>query len=99
MQKYQIRRIFSVVPFLFRYRILIALLIILDVGKKVNQAGTVGAVESVKSASDIYSPLSGEVLEVNENLKVNNMPVYTPFMTIICVKVILKGRSWIRKFN
>lgn len=42
----------------------------LDVGKKVNQAGTVGAVESVKSASDIYSPLSGEVVEVNENLKV-----------------------------
>jgi glycine cleavage system H protein len=27
-----------------------------------------GAVESVKSASDIYAPLSGQVLEVNEEL-------------------------------
>lgn len=57
---------------------------ILDVGKKVNQAGTVGAVESVKSASDIYSPLSGEVLEVNENLKVNNMTICGHLITIIC---------------
>lgn len=27
-----------------------------------------GAVESVKSASDIYAPMSGQVLEVNEEL-------------------------------
>lgn len=27
---------------------------------------TAGAVESVKAASDIYSPVSGEILEINE---------------------------------
>jgi glycine cleavage system H protein len=30
---------------------------------------TLGSVESVKAVSDIYSPVSGEVVEVNENLK------------------------------
>lgn len=29
---------------------------------------TIGAVESVKAASDIYTPVSGEVVEVNELL-------------------------------
>ena len=28
-----------------------------------------GAVESVKAASDIYAPISGEVLKVNESLQ------------------------------
>ncbi len=29
---------------------------------------SMGVIESVKAVSDVYSPLSGEVLEVNENL-------------------------------
>ena len=33
--------------------------------------GELGAVESVKSASDIYAPLSGQVLAVNEALTAN----------------------------
>jgi glycine cleavage system H protein len=33
---------------------------------------TFGVVESVKAASDLYSPVSGEVIEVNEAL--NNSP-------------------------
>ena len=39
-----------------------------DVGRIVAQAAEVAVVESVKAASDIYSPLSGEVVEVNESL-------------------------------
>ena len=39
-----------------------------DVGLEVEQNETMGAVESVKAASDIYSPVSGEVTEVNEAL-------------------------------
>ncbi len=35
------------------------------VGKKVSKGGTLGSVESVKAASDIYSPVSGTVEEVN----------------------------------
>lgn len=40
-----------------------------DVGALVKAAGEAGAVESVKSASDVYSPLSGEVVEVNSLLE------------------------------
>jgi len=38
------------------------------VGAKVAQNKEFGAVESVKAASDLFSPLSGTVLEVNEDL-------------------------------
>ena len=38
------------------------------VGTRVEQGKTIGSVESVKAVSDIYSPVSGEVLEVNEQL-------------------------------
>src|SRR4051794_29034718 len=37
-------------------------------GKTVNQGSTIGSVESVKAVSDIYSPVSGEVIEVNTAL-------------------------------
>jgi glycine cleavage system H protein len=35
------------------------------VGAKVAQGAQAGVVESVKSASEIYSPVSGEVIEIN----------------------------------
>lgn len=38
------------------------------VGTTVEKGKTVGSVESVKAVSDIYSPISGEVTEVNELL-------------------------------
>lgn len=37
-------------------------------GKKVKQTETLTAIESVKAASDIYAPISGEVIEVNEKV-------------------------------
>ena len=40
-----------------------------EVGKKVKQMEPVAVVESVKSVSDVYSPVSGEVVEVNEILE------------------------------
>ncbi len=39
-----------------------------DVGRQVRQTEEFSVVESVKAASDIYSPLSGKVVEVNEDL-------------------------------
>ena len=39
-----------------------------SVGKVVVQGEEVAVVESVKAASEIYSPISGEVIEVNEAL-------------------------------
>lgn len=38
------------------------------VGKTVKQFEVVAAIESVKAASDIYAPLSGKVVAVNEAL-------------------------------
>lgn len=37
-------------------------------GDEINQGEDFGAVESVKAASDLISPVSGEVIEVNEEL-------------------------------
>ncbi|ORY83102.1 glycine cleavage H-protein-domain-containing protein [Protomyces lactucae-debilis] len=41
---------------------------VIEAGTEVEKGESVGAVESVKSASDIYAPVSGEVLEMNEVL-------------------------------
>ena len=38
------------------------------VGAHVEQGKSLGSVESVKAVSDIYSPVSGEVIEVNQAL-------------------------------
>lgn len=38
------------------------------VGKTIAAGDAIGVVESVKAASDIYSPVSGEVVEINEAL-------------------------------
>jgi glycine cleavage system H protein len=40
-----------------------------DVGRDVAAAEATAAVESVKAAADIYSPVAGEVVAVNENLE------------------------------
>jgi glycine cleavage system H protein len=48
-------------------------------GARVEQGQVAGSVESVKAVSDIYSPVTGEVVEVNETLseapeKINQDP-------------------------
>jgi glycine cleavage system H protein len=50
-----------------------------SVGDQVDQGDACAVVESVKAASDIYSPITGEVVAVNEDLEddpglVNNDP-------------------------
>ncbi len=39
-----------------------------DVGEEVDAGGEMAVVESVKAASDVYAPIAGEILEVNEDL-------------------------------
>lgn len=46
-----------------------------EVGDQVNQGEEFGAVESVKAASDLISPISGEIVEVNENILDNTEDV------------------------
>jgi len=50
-----------------------------EVGQVVAAGDEAGVVESVKAASDIYAPVAGEVIEINEALEdepelVNNAP-------------------------
>jgi glycine cleavage system H protein len=40
-----------------------------ETGKKFKKGETFGVVESVKAASDVYIPVSGEISEVNEGLE------------------------------
>ncbi len=55
------------------------------VGDRVTKGETFGVVESVKAASDLYAPVSGEVTAVNEALedapeKVNESPLEDGWM-------------------
>jgi len=50
-----------------------------DVGAAIDAGAEVAVVESVKAASDIYAPVTGEVVEINPALEdepetVNNSP-------------------------
>jgi glycine cleavage system H protein len=58
------------------------------VGAKVSQMQSLGTVESVKAVADVYSPVSGLVLEVNNELSdapelVNKSPYEKGWITII----------------
>ena len=50
-----------------------------DLGSNVEKDGNAGVVESTKAASDVYTPVSGEVVENNQAIvddpgKINNDP-------------------------
>ncbi len=37
-------------------------------GSNVKKDGTVGVVESTKAASDVYTPVSGEIIDINQSI-------------------------------
>lgn len=39
-----------------------------DVGRSINKGEVFGTIESVKAVSELYAPLTGEVVEVNSHL-------------------------------
>jgi glycine cleavage system H protein len=43
-----------------------------EIGRKVSAGEAVAVVESVKAASDVYAPVSGEVVEANGDLAANS---------------------------
>ena len=58
------------------------------VGKVLNKDDTLGVVESVKATNDLYSPVSGTVIEVNAALKeepglVNREPYSQGWMLVV----------------
>ncbi|HDM43149.1 MAG TPA: glycine cleavage system protein GcvH [Firmicutes bacterium] len=40
-----------------------------EIGETVEKGEEIGVIESVKAASDVYAPVSGEIVEVNEELE------------------------------
>ena len=40
-----------------------------DVGRRVTAGESFGSIESVKAVSELFAPMTGEVLEVNDQLK------------------------------
>nr|WP_321371375.1 glycine cleavage system protein GcvH [uncultured Desulfuromusa sp.] len=59
-----------------------------EVGDSVEAGETFGVVESVKAVSDVYAPVSGEVVEINEDLPdepetLNNSPYDAGWMVKI----------------
>ena len=39
-----------------------------EIGKKTKQADSFGTIEAVKAVSDLFAPLSGEIIEINHHL-------------------------------
>jgi glycine cleavage system H protein len=61
-----------------------------SVGTRVRQMQSFGVVESVKAVSDLFAPLSGEVVQVNETLKahpeqVNQDPYGTGWLIAVAL--------------
>ena len=59
-----------------------------EVGTEVTYMEPFGVIESVKATNDLYSPVSGEVIEVNQNLEnepgtVNQDPYGKGWMIVI----------------
>ena len=65
-----------------------------DIGSNVEKDGTAGVVESTKAASDVYTPVSGEVVDTNQIIlddpaKINEDPEGTAWF----FKLKMKDKS------
>ena len=63
-------------------------------GSNVDKDGTAGVVESTKAASDVYTPVSGEVIDTNQMIvddpsKINEDPEESAW----CFKLKIKDKS------
>lgn len=64
-----------------------------EVGDEVEAGEDFGAVESVKAASDLISPVTGEVVEINEKLEDNPRLVNEDCMANWIIKVTISDPS------
>ncbi len=69
-----------------------------EVGSDVKQFEKMGEIESVKAVSDLYSPIGGKVIEINDSLEdspefVNDSPYEDGWM----IKVQVSDRSQIER--
>lgn len=63
------------------------------VGSNVQKGAVFGSVESVKAVSDLYSPASGTVTEVNETLKESPEKINTDAHAAWIIKIDLSNPS------
>ena len=71
-------------------------------GSNVEKDGTAGVVESTKSASDVYTPVSGEVVDINEMIvddpaKINEDPENTAWFFKLKMKDLSEMDSLMNK--
>ena len=71
-------------------------------GSNVEKDGTAGVVESTKAASDVYTPVSGEVVDTNQAIvddpsKINQDPENTAWFFKLKVKDISEINSLMNK--
>jgi len=65
-----------------------------EVGKLIAKGDSIAVIESVKAANDIYSPVSGEVVAVNEALLESPDPINSdPYEAGWMVKIKLSDAS------
>jgi len=65
-----------------------------EVGRTYKQGEIAGVVESVKAAADVYMPLTGEVTEVNEDLRADpSMANKEPMGGGWFFKILIKDRA------
>ena len=49
----------------------------MEINTEIKQGESFGVIESIKSVSDLYSPLSGKIIEINDDMKIGtNMHDY-----------------------
>lgn len=63
-----------------------------EVGKVISKGESFGSVESVKAVSDVYSPVSGEIVEVNSEL--SESPGLVRKSASLTAKTITKDCAW-----
>lgn len=65
-----------------------------EIGTQIVAGGEFGSIESVKASSELYSPVSGKVLEINTNLQENPELVnQSPFDEGWMVKIAIEDHS------
>ncbi|WP_418054937.1 glycine cleavage system protein GcvH [Polynucleobacter duraquae] len=57
------------------------------IGQQVKQGEAIAAIESVKAASDIHAPISGEIIALNEEMDANPEVVNTQPYTVWLFKI------------
>ena len=68
-----------------------------EVGADLNVCSTFGVVESIKSVSDLYSPISGEVIAKNNDVEASPEKINQDAYGSWLIKVKMKDHSEINK--